>query len=189
MQEIDFEGSESVVQTGSFKAFDYFGDGSFYLIDTPGHAVGHLAGLARTTTNPDTFIFMGGDLCHHSGEIRPSKYMGIPPEITVPTVARAMPCPGAIYQNLLTSRSRASDQSFFDPNMGLNIPQAIETINKTQPADASDNVWFIYAHDPSLWGVADLFPQSASDWKKKDWRNQTLWTFLKDFEAAIQKMT
>jgi glyoxylase-like metal-dependent hydrolase (beta-lactamase superfamily II) len=49
---------------GQFRAFDYFGDGSFYLLDAPGHAVGHLCGLARTT--PDTFVFMGGDICHHN---------------------------------------------------------------------------------------------------------------------------
>ncbi|KAG9074303.1 hypothetical protein FRC06_010783, partial [Ceratobasidium sp. 370] len=40
------------VQLGNFHAFDYFGDGSFYLLHSPGHAVGHICGLARTT--PDT---------------------------------------------------------------------------------------------------------------------------------------
>ncbi|KEF54226.1 uncharacterized protein A1O9_09392 [Exophiala aquamarina CBS 119918] len=32
-----------------FPSFDLFGDGSFYLLHTPGHAVGHLSGLVRTT--------------------------------------------------------------------------------------------------------------------------------------------
>jgi glyoxylase-like metal-dependent hydrolase (beta-lactamase superfamily II) len=37
--EIDFEGPNTL-QIGKFPAFDYFGDGSFYLLDSPGHAIG-----------------------------------------------------------------------------------------------------------------------------------------------------
>ncbi|KAG9074304.1 hypothetical protein FRC06_010784, partial [Ceratobasidium sp. 370] len=57
--EISFEDGPSLF-LGRFRALDYFGDGSFYLLDSPGHAVGHICGLARTT--PDTFLFMGGDI-------------------------------------------------------------------------------------------------------------------------------
>ena len=45
------------------KVIDFFGDGSFYIIDTPGHMKGHLGSLART--GPEEFVFMGGDCCHH----------------------------------------------------------------------------------------------------------------------------
>lgn len=45
------------------RAFDFFGDGSFYLIDTPGHTPGHLGALVLT--GPDEWVFMGGDCCHH----------------------------------------------------------------------------------------------------------------------------
>ncbi|KAI0694342.1 beta-lactamase-like protein, partial [Cytidiella melzeri] len=44
-------------------AVDFFGDGSVYLVDTPGHCPGHISGLVRIA--PDTFVFLGGDLCHH----------------------------------------------------------------------------------------------------------------------------
>ncbi|KAL9601984.1 MAG: hypothetical protein Q9179_002700 [Wetmoreana sp. 5 TL-2023] len=44
LREISFE---SDLQVGGYKAFDYFGDGSFYLLDSPGHAIGHICGLAR----------------------------------------------------------------------------------------------------------------------------------------------
>lgn len=71
--------------------------------------------------------------------------------------------------------------------MGLDIPKTVETIRKAQDADGKDNVWFIYAHDPILHGIVDLFPRSANDWKKKDWRNLTLWAFLRYFEADINK--
>ena len=63
IREISFE--HSSLRIGQFAAFDFFGDGSFYLLDTPGHAIGHMCGLARTTTT--TFAFLGGDICHFSG--------------------------------------------------------------------------------------------------------------------------
>jgi glyoxylase-like metal-dependent hydrolase (beta-lactamase superfamily II) len=44
-------------------AHDYFGDGSFYLVDAPGHMPGHLAAIAHT--DDDEWVFMGGDCCHH----------------------------------------------------------------------------------------------------------------------------
>jgi glyoxylase-like metal-dependent hydrolase (beta-lactamase superfamily II) len=52
---INFDGE---LKAGPFPAHDFFGDGSFYLLDAPGHCLGHLARLARTSTNPDTFIMM-----------------------------------------------------------------------------------------------------------------------------------
>ncbi|KAF9894001.1 hypothetical protein FE257_008972 [Aspergillus nanangensis] len=187
LKEIDFT---SAIQVGQFRAVDFFGDGSFYLLDTPGHAIGHLGALARTTTSPDTFIFMGGDLCHHSGEIRPSPYMPIPHEIHLAGAAATnLPCPGAaLYTQLQASRNRSADQPFFDPGMGLDIQEALSTIGKAQKADARENVWFIYAHDPSLLGEVDLFPLAANEWRRKNWREKTLWRFLGDFAPAIEAL-
>jgi glyoxylase-like metal-dependent hydrolase (beta-lactamase superfamily II) len=45
------------------RAYDYFSDGSFYLLDAPGHMAGHLGALAHTES--DEWVFMGGDCCHH----------------------------------------------------------------------------------------------------------------------------
>lgn len=53
------------MKIGKFDAWDYFGDGSIYVLNTPGHATGHVSALVRTT--PDTAIFLGGDLCHFTG--------------------------------------------------------------------------------------------------------------------------
>ncbi|KGO54840.1 hypothetical protein PEX2_090930 [Penicillium expansum] len=187
LREIDFSNS---VQVGEFRAIDYFGDSSFYIIDSPGHAVGHLGALARTTTNPDTFIFMGGDLCHHSGEIRPSKHLRIPhdiqPSFTAPV---SFPCPGgSVYEQLLVQRTGSVDKPFFRPAIGVDIEQAIDTIEKAQVADAESNIWFVYAHDASLLNCVDLFPLSANGWKEKKWREKTLWAFLEEFETAIKKI-
>lgn len=186
MREISFEGAD-VLQIGKFRAIDLFGDGSFYLLDTPGHAVGHLGGLARTTK--DTFMFFGGDLCHYGGEIRPSEHLPLPEKVHLEAFAHFKGgfCPGAELEALQTGRSRAVNEPFFDPNMGLDIPLAIETIKKTQEADADDNVLFIYAHDYALRGNVDFFPLSANDWKQKGWRAKLLWHFLGDFEAALRQ--
>jgi len=53
-----------VLPLGAFeRAIDLYDDGSFYLIDAPGHMAGHLAALARV--GPDgSFVLLAGDACH-----------------------------------------------------------------------------------------------------------------------------
>ncbi|KAJ9500184.1 hypothetical protein H2202_004575 [Exophiala xenobiotica] len=185
VRDISFE-EDGVLRIGQFRAFDLFGDGSFYLLDTPGHAIGHLAGLARTT--PDSFIMMGGDLCHHAGELRPSELLPLPAEIRLAALNhyRGGVCPGAEFEEIQKTRSRAPNQTFFDPNMGLDIPETIRTIKKVQEADAEDNVLFIYAHDGTIKGIVDMFPAEANDWKAKDVRQKVYWRFLEDFKGALK---
>lgn len=191
VREIDF--GSTTVQTGRFPAFDFFGDGSFYLLDTPGHAVGHLCGLARTTTTPDTFILMGGDLCHHSGELRPSPLMPLPQDQELHSLLTglALSCvptnPSALLQSIQESRGRLITESFFDPAMGHDIPETLRTIHKAQEADADEHIWFVYAHDLSLLNLkVDLFPAEANGWKEKGWSTGTRWAFLDDFRVALQ---
>ncbi|KAJ3916175.1 hypothetical protein F5877DRAFT_47122 [Lentinula edodes] len=45
---------------------DFFGDGSLFLINAPGHFPGHLAALARdiTMNNSETYVLLAGDCCH-----------------------------------------------------------------------------------------------------------------------------
>jgi hypothetical protein len=77
----DWEGRELVeiefkseLEIGGFKANDYFGDGSFYLLNAPGHTVGHLCGFARVSKGSndqeDTFVLIGGDACHHGETLK-----------------------------------------------------------------------------------------------------------------------
>lgn len=80
LREISFKGSQTT-RIGRLPAFDYFGDGNLYLLDSPGHAVGHLCGLVRTTHGPDTFILLDGDVCHYAGIFRPSRYLPVPESI------------------------------------------------------------------------------------------------------------
>jgi glyoxylase-like metal-dependent hydrolase (beta-lactamase superfamily II) len=191
-REIDFDKKPLVI--GPFRGFDFFGDGSFYLLDTPGHAIGHLAGLARTTTGPDTFTFMGGDLCHHGGEIRPSPYLPIPQHLSqhlsLSDSLRLLlsSCPATVLDEVNVERGRKTGETFFDPNIGFDIEQAIKTIKEAQKADAQDHIFFIFAHDMSVMGIVDEFPSTLNDWKGKGWKEKTQWRFLNDFEEAIKEV-
>lgn len=45
------------------RAYDYFGDGSLYIIDAPGHCAGHINILARTSGD-GAWIYLAGDTAH-----------------------------------------------------------------------------------------------------------------------------
>ncbi|RDW58285.1 metallo-hydrolase [Coleophoma crateriformis] len=99
-REVDLAGREVVgleepdftLNVGGFGAIDYFGDGSFYLLNAPGHSIGHLNALARTTSNPDTFILLAADSVHLGGELRPTEALPLPNSIDVQGIV-PRPCP------------------------------------------------------------------------------------------------
>ncbi|KAJ4393595.1 hypothetical protein N0V93_002808 [Gnomoniopsis smithogilvyi] len=190
LREVQFTQGKKI---GRFNAFDYFNDGSFYLLDSPGHAVGHLCGLAKVTSNPDSYILMGGDTAHHCGEIRPSEYLPLPDLIFPHPLDRdaATPCPGAVFEKLLLDNDKA--RAFLKPS---NFPQqqggahlspsgVAQTIEKLQELDAHDKVLVVLAHDKSLLPVIDFFPKYANDFASMNWVKQGRWAFLKDFELAL----
>jgi glyoxylase-like metal-dependent hydrolase (beta-lactamase superfamily II) len=198
IRESDYEGRElreiafdRGLKIGRFNAVDYFGDGSFYLLDSPGHAIGHMCGLARVTASPDSFIFMGGDTCHHGGEFRPSHYLTIPEFISPnPFDPKSKtPCPGSIFEDLY--RDGDGKKPFYtiarvEGGVAYNADEAEETIEKVMEADAQDEVLVIMAHDDSLSGVVDFFPKYANEFKSKGWVEEGRWLFLKDFAKAVK---
>ncbi|EAU86064.1 hypothetical protein CC1G_07143 [Coprinopsis cinerea okayama7 len=46
------------------RALDFYGDGSLYIIDSPGHLPGHINVLARTSSD-GSWVYLAGDSCHH----------------------------------------------------------------------------------------------------------------------------
>ncbi|KAK7469193.1 hypothetical protein VKT23_003684 [Stygiomarasmius scandens] len=46
------------------RALDFYGDGSLYIVDSPGHLPGHVNLVARTSAD-GAWIFLGGDCAHH----------------------------------------------------------------------------------------------------------------------------
>lgn len=185
LNEVNFISPEAI-DIGGFKALDFFGDGSFYLVETPGHTIGHLGGLARTGTEPDTFIFMGGDLCYDGSQIRPSEHLPIPEEISPhPWKPAVASCSGSLLEKLQMKRGRSAREPIVSMKTGYNMNLVHQTIHKVQPLDADENVLFIAAHDDSIYEL-DLFPLPANDWKQKGWKEKVRWSFVKKFRHALE---
>lgn len=176
------------IKIGNFDAFDYFGDSSFYLLHTPGHAPGHLAGFARVT--PTTFIFMGGDAAHHGGEIRPNKFRKLPETVHVPSSKHfgQSGCPCSILEEL-QPEEKGKSEPFYDPKESMceNKEDTISTIREIGNLDGTDDVFIILAHDRSLRDHLPLFPKKINEWKQLDLANKHRWTFIDEFSQAIDQ--
>ncbi|KIV97953.1 hypothetical protein PV10_01648 [Exophiala mesophila] len=195
LREVSFD-TKTHPRIGGCLAVDFFGDGSFYLLDAPGHAIGHLCALARTSIGgdgeQDTFIFMGGDACHHAGEFRPTEYLPLPTQIQLHSSAHWPKgiCPGAIMQQLHHKKSAC--EPFYDMAEGfaLNRGEAEQTIRNLEAFDAAENVFVVIAHDQTLLDIGmSTFPKGVSDWKKKGYAEDGRWAFLEDFSVAASKIT
>ncbi|KIW12832.1 hypothetical protein PV08_08019 [Exophiala spinifera] len=183
LREIRFDGPDAF-RIGQFPAHDYFGDGSFFLLDSPGHAIGHLCGLARTTA--DTFILMGGDICHYAGIFRPSQHLPVPTEITphpCRSLASEIPfCPGSAWDDLQKSRGRKPTDTLYDMTFGHDIPLATKTMGHLQELDCDENIFVVIAHDSTVRDGVDHFPKSLNAWKEKGWGKSLKWAFFRDME-------
>ena len=190
LHEIDFA-AEKGLRIGRFQAYDFYGDGSFYLLNSPGHAIGHMSALARTTADPPSFLLLGGDIAHHCGEFRPSPYTPLPDMITPsPFSDMKSACPGKIFVAIHPKQSR--EEPFFDPVRGEEgwhhaAEEAKESIEKLIEADAYDNIFPIMAHDSSLVGVVDLHPKTANLWMEQGWKERSRWGFLSSFAATVEE--
>lgn len=197
VREISFRGDEQKqkLRIGGFDALDYFGDGSFYILDSPGHTVGHINALARVTAgNPedeDTFVLLGGDTCHFAGQFRPTAQRPLPGQITPSPLLNQYPvsCPGAIFQNLLPvsdSCGAHGQRPFYDIPAVASVDLQASQISqsKLKDVDATDNVLVIVAHDESVLDGIDLFPETINSWKRKGYGDKIRWKFLKYFEGA-----
>lgn len=185
-KEVNFTNSN--LKIGRFRALDWFEDGSFYILNTPGHLLGHICALARTT--PDTFIFMGGDAAHHAGEFRPTEFVPLPEHVGIEglkaNIVFPSPCPGELLLNHIHPRKSAT-KPFYETADGFNEdgPTAEWTIEGLIEFDANENVFMVVAHDASLLDVVRFYPQSANDWKERLWARKGRWRFLADFAKGV----
>ena len=185
---------------GDLPAHDYFGDGSFYLLNTPGHCTGHICGLARVTS--DTFVFMGGDICHFTGDFRPSNGLPLPdpiPEGALDKPHFPVPCPAELFtshhpresdpkKKTTTPWYRITDHpraAYIDP------PLARTSVSKMQPFDDSPNVLVCIAHDPTQLEVLPTLNSNAErdlkDWKKEGWKEKCHWGWLNQLPRDGQR--
>jgi glyoxylase-like metal-dependent hydrolase (beta-lactamase superfamily II) len=189
VREIEFSDDFRI---GNFKAHDYFGDGSFYLLDTPGHAIGHMCGLARTT--PSTFVLLGGDICHFGGSFRPSNAVTLPNPVPSAQLDLHFPCPCS--SSLFTASHPAGSSSeessktpFFEvtsfaQSAYLDREQAAQSIQELQRFDAHPDVLVCIAHDPMLIKVLhflnDQPDKDLNDWQETGLKEKAQWGWLNE---------
>ncbi|KAF7335343.1 Metallo-beta-lactamase superfamily protein [Mycena sanguinolenta] len=188
---IDF--TKANLTFSGLNAIDYFGDGSFYLVNTPGHLPGHLTALARTT--PTTFILLGGDTFHHVGEARPR-----------PLFQQNFPCPAHLLEESksaistdffwsplsrdgafdMLSRSRQflaiSDQpdSFYADPVTAQV-----SLEKLAKFDADPDILVLVAHDLSLRSYLPYFPAYLNHWKARGLKEANVWNFINTSNPAF----
>lgn len=190
-------------RVGGWKALDWFGDGSFYVLHSPGHTHDHLCGLARTklaaadsnsSTPKDEFILMGGDVTHHGGEYKPNELVPIPDSIA-PDPRRApfsngdCVCPGELYAQRNRRYARDEDRwrgPFLEwqREYSDDHEEAQRSVGMLRDFDAQDNVFVIAAHDGTLLDIVDFYPKDAKQWREMGWKREAYWRFLRDFEEA-----
>ncbi|KAF2760941.1 hypothetical protein EJ05DRAFT_247426 [Pseudovirgaria hyperparasitica] len=182
LREVDFR-SGAQLRVGRFEAVDWYGDGSFYLLHAPGHAVGHMCGLARTT--PGTFVFLGGDVCHHGGEMRPTEYVPLPREVTPGMVPRLRSvCPGSEYVDGHPEKSGVKPFYRMTESFPSDIGVAEWSLEGTEEFDACRDIFVCLAHDESLLEVLEYLPKTMNGWRGRGWGEKVRWRFLGDFEIG-----
>jgi hypothetical protein len=153
----------------------------------PGHAIGHMSGLIRTT--PETFVFLGGDVCHFGGSHRPTAFNLMPamiPSGTPPDGPFRAPCACSIFTACHPDQANARTSTYYkvSENKGswyIYPEVAQESIYRMTEFDADENDFVCTAHDPALIPICDWFPNGTlNDWKKKGWKQKSMWGFLNE---------
>lgn len=179
VKEVSF--ADSTLKIGQLQAVDFFGDGSLYLLDAPGHMVGHLCALARVTCQPDSFLLLAGDSVHHAAQLRPSTgnplMAGLTNEDAAHSLSRPEHSVSEIHQHFHATRA------FYDiAECGLHHDPATarETTARVQQLDAVENIMVFFAHDATLLDVVDFFPKPANDAIRLGWKEKAKWLFIND---------
>lgn len=193
VREIVFSGSLVVA---GYQAVDYFADGSLYVLNSPGHAIGHLSALVRTTH--DTFVFLGGDICHFGGTFRPTKYVPMPLSLSPDEVGqshgRTEPYSSSIFTSCHPNPDDARTSPFYTPcchadSWYINPLLARQSIDRLKSIDADKRVLVVIAHDPSIMNIALFFPHGVvNDWLKAGWKQKVQWRFLDELPVSGKSM-
>ncbi|KAH8824851.1 beta-lactamase-like protein [Flagelloscypha sp. PMI_526] len=188
--ELSFDKTNTKI--GGFKALDYFKDGSFYLLDVPGHMPGHLAAVVRV--KPTTFVFLAADSFHHAAQVRPTN----PLQKSVPIPLEVLE---SAQKNIDTTyfRSGGNDSAtffdlharsgpFFDvPETGFYSDPATARISQrgVQAFDSNDDVFVLATHDSTVYPfVEEEGGTIFNEWKERGLKEKATWLFLNKSEVS-----
>jgi glyoxylase-like metal-dependent hydrolase (beta-lactamase superfamily II) len=193
VREITFDVGLECLSIGGFPAFDYFGDGSFFLLNAPGHTIGHLAVLARISLastssgehpsqDPrDKFVFLGGDICHYPGVFRPTTHSPLDAEAQAALYA----CPASFFLHVHPEKSREKPYYRMPAHCTVDEKAAKDSIQQLCAFDANEDVLVIISHDASLIENMEFFPKLINVWEREE-KATLKWAFLKDlFQNTI----
>ncbi|KAI9451975.1 beta-lactamase-like protein [Lactarius psammicola] len=195
--ELDFSSNTAdVLKVGGLRAIDWFKDGSFYLLEAPGHAPEHIMALARTSE--DKFVLLAGDAADHPGIFRPSPLCPLPDAIS----PSPFEIPTSLLEHVHPSAGGSSFRTtpFYEPTP-FRMPDPVAgraTLAALQAFDASPHVFVVLAHDPALresrahfsaanlarWEEARGEDPSAGHYSRKDAAH---WRFLADFQKGVEE--
>ncbi|KAJ8116189.1 hypothetical protein OPT61_g2342 [Boeremia exigua] len=187
--------SDQLVVAG-YHAIDYFADGSFYILNTPGHAIGHVSALVRTTSN--TFVFLGGDICHFGGAFRPTSYVPMPESLSPYDVGHEkrhnQPYPHSVFTKCHPDRANARTTTYYTPccradGWYVDPPRALESIEQLKALDADARILVLIAHDPAMLDICTFFPHAnANDWQSLGWKRMLRWRFLDELPSDVREL-
>ncbi|KAF7905501.1 uncharacterized protein EAF01_006022 [Botrytis porri] len=151
-----------------------------------------MGALAKVKTNPSSYVFKGGDACHHGSEFRPSPYHPLPEFLTpAPSSSCGTNSPGSLFGPLLRGNGR--NRPFYaiarrDDGTAIvyDVDEAETKIEKVMEMDASDEVLLVMAHDETLKDVVSFFPHYTNSFRESGRAEKGRWFFLRDFMGAVK---
>ena len=187
VQEVNL--ATSTTNIGGFRAVDFFNDGSFWLLEAPGHTDHHLCALCRTTEN--SWLLLGGDACHNVAQLRPSRFRPLPDNISVDMLGEPQPPERYGHAQIPRPVQPAKEDSLYGlaPGMHEDLKEAEQTVEKLKAFDGRDDVMIVIAHDATLLNVLDFFPQDINDWNVRGWAAQGRWLFLGDSKGVAATLS
>jgi len=187
--ELDFGSNASTLNIAGLRAIDWFDDGSFYLLEAPGHTADHIMALARTSA--DKFVLLGGDCAHHCGMFRPSPLTPLPDTISPSPFEDPMSasvCPCSLFERAHPTPESFRTTPFYEPVAPMAVDPVAHrnTLDALKILDASPDVFVILAHDASLLDVVEFFPTAdLAGWEKRPSKKDVCqWRFLNDFRKG-----
>ncbi|KZT55466.1 Metallo-hydrolase/oxidoreductase [Calocera cornea HHB12733] len=160
---IDFSG-EAIQPVGAFeRGYDYFGDGSVWLVHTPGHTKDHMSALVRVAPSPDAqYVLVGGDTAHH-------------PCLLCTHAGHTQ------YQLRATFRNPLAPEGAPEVAMHFDADLARDSIKRTKRMEAEPNVMCVMAHEYGYWKYwrdndEIMFPGlGLGEWKKRGLKGTRLY--------------